>query len=147
MSLFRVTGMIDAPPSRVWDVLCDWEGSAAWMVDATTVEVLGPQREGVGTRVRAVTRVAGIPLTDQMVVIDWFPERLIQVRHERFPIIGPAWFALAPRNAGTHFEWGENLVPPLGKLGQAGAFVLRRPIEALLAKSLAKLKAVCEAGQ
>lgn len=144
MSLFRVTATIEAPPSRVWDVLLDWEGSEAWMVDATSVTVVSPQREGVGTRVRAVTKVAGIPLTDEMVVIDWFPERLIQVRHERFPILGPAWFALAPKGNGTHFEWGEDLDPPLGKLGEAGAFVLRTPIQALLAKSLAKLKRVCE---
>lgn len=145
MSLFRVLAHIDAPPPRVWDVLRDWEGSAQWMVDATTVEVLTDHREGRGTRVRSVTRIAGVPLTDEMVVTEWIPERLLQVRHEKFPIIGPAWFALSPAGRGTRFEWGENLRPPLGVLGEIGGAVLRTPIERVLAKSLNKLKQVCEA--
>ncbi|HVL88860.1 MAG TPA: SRPBCC family protein [Actinomycetota bacterium] len=146
MSLFRVIAHIDASPARVWDVLRDWEGSAEWMVDATTVEVIGEQREGAGTRVRAVTKIAGMPLTDEMVVTDWVPERLLQVRHEKFPIIGPAWFALAPAGRGTRFEWGEDLRPPLGKLGELGGAILRTPIERVLAESLHKLKRVCESG-
>ncbi|HEX9695905.1 MAG TPA: SRPBCC family protein [Actinomycetota bacterium] len=144
MSLFRVIAHIDAPPSRVWQVLRDWEGSAEWMVDMTTVEVIGERRDGPGTRVRSVTRIAGIPLTDEIVVTDWVPERLLQVRHEKFPIIGPAWFALAPAGRGTRFEWGENLRPPLGALGRIGGAILRTPIERVLARSLRKLKRVCE---
>jgi len=144
VSLFRVIAHIDAPPSRVWQVLRDWEGSAEWMVDMTTVEVIGERRDGPGTRVRSVTRIAGIPLTDEIVVTDWVPERLLQVRHEKFPIIGPAWFALAPAGRGTRFEWGENLRPPLGALGRIGGAILRTPIERVLARSLRKLKRVCE---
>ena len=84
--------------------------------------------------------------TDEMVVTDWVPERLLQVRHEKFPIIGPAWFALAPAGRGTRFEWGEDLRPPLGKLGELGGAILRTPIERVLAESLHKLKRVCESG-
>lgn len=145
MSLFAVATRIEAPVARVWDCLLDWEGSAAWMVDATTVEVVGTQRTGVGTRVRAVTRVAGFPLVDEMEVVGWWDQRVIQVMHHRAPIKGLAWFALSPvGTAATRFEWGEDLVPPLGVLGKAGAFALRPPIEALLRASARKLKAVAE---
>lgn len=135
MARFAVTLHIPAPPDRVWDVLVDWEGSAAWMVDATVVEVVGAQREGVGTRVRAVTRIAGVPLTDKMIVTGWEPLRLIQVIHVGWPIKGPAWFELAPEGAGTRFDWVEELDPPLGPLGESGARVLRRPIQAVLLAS------------
>ena len=144
MALFRVTTRIDAPPSRVWDVLCDWEGSAEWMVDATTVSVLSPQREGVGTRVRAITRIAGIALTDVMVVTRWEPPLLVEVQHVGRPIRGLAWFELTPDGRGTRFEWAEELDPPLGPLGELGGVVLRSPIERVLRKSLVKLRAVCE---
>lgn len=141
---FAVETFVDAPVSRVWEVLLDWEGSTEWMVDATTVEVIGSQREGVGTRVRAVTRVAGIPLTDVMVVSAWENERLIEVDHQRWPIKGPARFIIEPEGAGTRFIWEEDLTSPLGALGEFGGRVLRRPIEALLRKSLRKFRMVAE---
>lgn len=146
MAFFRVASLIEAPPSRVWDLLRDWEGSSAWMVDATTVEVVGPQREGVGTRVRAVTKIAGLPLQDRFTVTAWEPEKLLAIMHHRWPIRGPAWWEMQPVGGGTFFEWAEELDPPFGPLGEAGGVLLRRPIERVLAKSLRKLKALAEAG-
>jgi uncharacterized protein YndB with AHSA1/START domain len=141
---FEVALRIDAPIERVWDVLADWEGSAEWMVDATTVEVAGDQREGVGTRVRAVTRVAGVKLVDEMTVTRWEPPHVLIVRHHRAPIRGVAWWELQRDGDGTAFTWVEELDPPLGPLGELGGMVLRRPIESMLARSAAKLKAVAE---
>lgn len=145
MSLFRVTTHIGAPASRVWDVLTDWEGMTAWMVDATTVHVMGERRSGPGTRVRAVTVIAGLALTDEMEVVRWEPGRLVLVRHLRWPLRGPAWFQIAPTAFGTRFEWAEELDPPLGPLGEAGGLVLRRAIERVLARSVARLKRLVEA--
>jgi uncharacterized protein YndB with AHSA1/START domain len=141
---FEVVMHIAAPIERVWSLLADWEGSSEWMVDATTVEVLGDRREGVGTRVRAVTRIAGIPLTDEMTVTTWDPPAVMTVRHHRAPIRGIAWWELSPDGTGTHFEWIEELDPPLGPLGELGGLVLRRPIERVLARSAEKLKAIAE---
>ena len=114
------------------------------MVDATTVEVLGAQRTGTGTRIRAVTTVARYPLVDEMVVTRWVPESLIEVLHEGWPIRGIAWFEMRADGDGTFFEWAEELDPPLGPLGELGAHVLRRPLERMLATSLAKLRRLAE---
>jgi len=115
------------------------------MVDATTVEVLGETRRGIGTRVKAVTKIAGAPITDVMEVVGWEEGRLITVAHNGWPIRGLAWFELRPDpNGGTWFEWAEELDPPLGPLGELGGRVLKRPIERVLAKSAAKLKALAE---
>jgi len=140
---FRVITHIDAAPQRVWDLIADWEGSAEWMVDATTVEVLGEERE-LGARIRAVTRIAGIPLADVMTVTTWEPPRLLEVHHDGWPIKGPAWFMLTPDAGGTRFEWVEEVDPPLGPLGELGGRVLRAPIERVLRKSLAKLRRLAE---
>lgn len=144
MALLAVTTHVGASPARVWDVLLDWEGSAEWMVDATTVEVIGDQREGVGTRIRAVTRVAGAPLTDVMVVTRWEKERLIEVRHEGWPIRGVAWFEITPDGGGTRFEWAEELDPPLGPLGELGARLLRPSLERMLRASLSRFRRIAE---
>jgi len=146
MAFFRVAGYIEASVARVWDVLRDWEGSDAWMVDATSVEVVGEQREGVGTKVQAVTKIAGVPLTDRFTVTAWEPERLIAIMHHAWPIRGLAWWELSPTGSGTFMEWAEELDPPFGPLGEIGGTVLKRPIEKVLAKSFAKLKASAEAG-
>jgi len=98
----------------VWSLLEDWEGSAAWMVDATTVDVLEGPRRGVGTRIKAVTKIAGVPLTDLMEVVGWDDERSITVMHHGWPIRGIAWFELRPaKDGGTWFEWAEELDPHL----------------------------------
>lgn len=144
MAFLRAITHIEAPPSAVWALLLDWEGSAEWMVDATLVEVLGARREGVGTRIRATTNVAGISLTDLMEVTRWEEGRLIEVAHLGWPIRGIAWFEMRPDASGTWFEWAEELDPPLGPLGELGAAVLRRPLERLLRKSVARLKRLGE---
>jgi uncharacterized membrane protein len=147
VAFFRVLTRIQAPVERVWALLEDWEGSAAWMVDATTVEILSEQRRGVGTRVRAVTTIAGVPLTDVMEVVGWEEPRVITVMHEGWPIRGIAWFELRVHpDGGTWFEWAEELDPPLGPLGEIGGAILRRPIERVLAKSANKLKMLAENG-
>lgn len=144
MAFFRVADVIEAPRARVWDLLRDWEGSSAWMVDATTVRVLGHLREGVGTRVEAVTRIAGIPIKDRFTVTAWQPEQLIAIMHHRWPIRGLAWWELSDLGSATFMEWAEELDPPLGPLGEVGSVVLRRPIERVLAKSLRKLRRLAE---
>ena len=146
MAFFRVLVHVDAPPEKIWALLEDWEGSAVWMVDATTVRVLGEQKSGVGTSIEAITRIAGLPITDVMDVVAWEEPRVIAVQHKGWPIRGLAWFEIRPDPAGgSWFEWAEELDPPLGPLGELGGAILRRAIERVLRKSANKLKELAEA--
>ena len=144
MLLYRATVRIDAPSERVWEWLSNWDRSAEWIL-GTTVEVVGPQREGVGARTRAVTRIAGLKLHDEMTVTHWEPPRLLQVEHHRKPLLGDAWFEVVPVDSGSHVEWVEDLELPFGRLGELGGSVLRAPVEWGLRKSLTKLKRLVEA--
>ncbi len=146
MAFFRVLVRIGAPPERIWAFLEDWEGSAQWMVDATTVRVLSDRRTGVGTSIEAVTRIAGVPITDVMDVVAWEEPRVIAVQHKGWPIRGLAWFEIRPDpSGGSWFEWAEELDPPLGPLGELGGAILRPAIERVLRKSARKLKELAEA--
>ena len=146
MPRFAVSTTIDASPERVWALLGDWEGSEAWMVDATTVRVLSVEREGPGTRVEAITKIAGIPLKDVMTVRVWDAPHLMVVDHHHWPIRGVAWFELTPvAGARTRLDWVEEIDPPLGPIGELGGLLLKEPIEGVLAKSAAKLKKIVEA--
>ena len=143
MLLYRAVVRIDAPPERVWDWLRDWDRSSRWIL-GTTVEVVGVQREGVGARTRAVTRIAGIKLTDEMTVTRWDPPRLLEVRHHKRPVLGDAWFEVVPDGAGARVEWVENLELPFGKAGELAGNVARAPVEWGLKKSLSTLRDLIE---
>jgi hypothetical protein len=142
--LYRASVRIDAEPEQVWEWLSDWDRSSQWIL-GTTVEVVGSQREGAGARTRAVTRIAGIKLIDEMTVTRWEAPRLIQVEHHRKPVLGAAWFEIVPVDGGAQIEWVEDLQLPLGRLGELGGSMLRAPVEWGLRKSLTKLKRLVEA--
>ena len=59
MPLFEATYATAVPPERMWAALMEWEATSDWMFPPTEVEVIGEQRTGVGTRLRAVSTVAG----------------------------------------------------------------------------------------
>lgn len=146
MAFLRAVTHVEAPPKRVWDLVADWEGQTAWMVDATEIRVVGDVREGPGTCLVARTDVAGIEVDDPMVVTRWEPGRLVEVLHLGWPIRGVAWFEVAPTPYGARFEWAEELDPPLGPLGEIGGAVLRSALERMLRRSVANLKRLAEIG-
>lgn len=144
VAYLRAATHIAAPCKHVWDLLIDWEHSTAWMVDATSVTIIGEQREDVGTRMRAVSKVAGISLPDDMTVTRWEPHRLVEVTHTGWPIRGVGWFDLVATGAGCRFEWAEEIDPPLGPAGELGALLFRRYLNGMLRRSVAKLKRLAE---
>jgi carbon monoxide dehydrogenase subunit G len=136
---------IEAPVSAVWAVLLDWEGQAAWMVDARAVEVLSDRREGPGVVLSVATDIAGLVVTDTMETTEWEHERVIGVRHTGWLIQGVGAFELVPTAAGTHFTWWEEVEAPLGPLGEAAATLVVAPlVRRVFRRSLANLKRVSE---
>lgn len=138
---------VDAPPAVVWEVLTDWERQADWMVDAKAVEVLTPEREGVGVTIRVPTNLLGVTVQDVMRVTRWEEQRLLEVVHLGRVITGTGAFELqdAPRTGGTVLTWWEELDPPLGAFGEWGASTLLLPVLArLFRRSLGDLAKLAE---
>jgi uncharacterized protein YndB with AHSA1/START domain len=138
---------IAAPPEQLWAVLADWEAQPRWMADARSVTVLSPQRAGAGTVVRCMTDlIGGLVVTDDMVVTEWDPPRVLAIRHLGRIIRGVGAFELEPTAAGTRFTWWEEIDSPFWALGDALTTVAVVPlVRRVFERSLAELKRVAEA--
>lgn len=146
MARIEVVTHIEAPPLRVWDVLVDWERQAEWMDDASGVEVLSPQREGIGVLLRCRTNILGLTVNDDLVVNEWSPGALLGVRHLGRIIRGIAAFELEPTPHGTYVTWWEEADVPLGAVGEAIAPPVVVPwVRRVFRRNLANLKQTCEA--
>lgn len=140
MAYWRAALLIDAPPERVWNALLDWEANDRWIVPPTIVEVVGERREGIGTRLRAVSVIArALRLVDHMVVTNWIAEREIRVRHVGWMVRGDGIFRLMPQDGRTRFEWIEDLVLPLGVVGELLGLLLSPIAQRWLRRSCERL--------
>ncbi|TMK85239.1 MAG: SRPBCC family protein [Actinobacteria bacterium] len=122
----RMRARLDAPPAAVWAILADWERYPEWMPDVAWVRALGPER-GEGMRLAVRTKVLGIPLvTDEMVIGGWDPPRRMAIEH-RGLVEGPAEWLVEPADGGSVFTWNEELRMPPPILG-AVALLAYSPI-------------------
>ena len=112
-----LTREIAAPAERVWRLAVDWERQSAW-IPATTVRLLPGPREGLGTRVEAVTGVGPLRLlVDPMEVVEWDPPRLCVTRHDGNVLRGTGTFGVEPLGRDRcRFTWREDLELPGGPL-------------------------------
>lgn len=118
----EVTTHVEAPPSRVWDVLVSWEGQPRWLVGVRDVAVTSPHREGRDVTVRATTSVmAGLSVDDLMLVTRWDPPRALVVSHLGWPVHGVGAVELDPTPHGCVVTWWEELDVPFGAAGDAVA--------------------------
>lgn len=142
----EVVHHVAAPRQVVWDVLTAWERQPDWMLDAKAVEVLTPQREGMGVTLRCPTNLLGVTVQDLMRVTGWDPPRYLEVTHLGRIITGTAAFELEPDGVGaTTVTWWEEVDPPLGRLGAWGASTLVLPIlRRIFARSLRNLAVIAE---
>lgn len=111
------------PPEVVWELLTDWERQGEWMLEASDVEVIGRQREGVGVEARAKVRIAGITTRDRIRVTMWEPPRILVIEHLGW-VKGTGELQMVPIREGTRIRWRESLFPP-PRLGPVGAIGLR----------------------
>ncbi len=137
---------VAAPRQVVWDVLTTWERQPDWMLDAKAVEVLTPQREGPGVTLRCPTNLLGVTVQDVMRVTGWEEPRYLEVTHLGRIITGTAAFELEPDGDGaTWVTWWEDVVPPLGRVGEWGASTLVLPIlRRIFGRSLRNLAVMAE---
>jgi hypothetical protein len=125
----EVSATAAAPRSVVWDLLTAWERQPEWMVDARSVEVLTPRRTGVGVAIRCPTVLFGVTVDDVMRVTAWDPPARLEVVHLGRIITGTGGFALVEGADGTtRIDWWEQVTPPFGAVGEAGARHLVLPV-------------------
>ena len=138
---------VDAPRDLVWRLLTDWERQPEWMLDAKSVEVLTPQREGVGVTIRCPTNLLGVTVEDVMRVTAWRDQEELEVTHLGRVITGSGAFLLSDTtDGGTRVAWWEEVDPPLGALGEWGATTLVLPIlRRVFGRSLSRLARLAEA--
>jgi len=124
MSEIRVAIEIDAPPSRVWEVVEPVENHVDWMHDAVAIRFTGSQTRGVGTEFLCDTKVGPIKLVDRMEITEWTPGEVMGVRHSGL-VTGSGRFTLEPIDLGrrTRFVWQEELTFPWWLGGPVGAFI------------------------
>lgn len=138
---------VEARPEAVWEVLTDWERQSEWMLDARSVEVVTPHREGEGVTIVVPTNLLGFTVEDRMRVTGWEAPRRLEVIHLGRVIRGSGAFAIDELGPGrSRLTWTEEVDPPLGALGEWGASTLVRPVvERIFRRSLRNLAALAEA--
>lgn len=136
-----------APRPVVWRVLTDWERQPEWMLDARDVEVLTPQRTGVGVTIRCPTNLLGVVVQDVMRVTAWQEHERLAVTHLGRVITGSGAFVLSDTpDGGTRIVWWEQVHPPFGALGEWGASTLVLPVlRGVFGHSLGRLAHLAEA--
>ena len=140
-------GRLPASPSRAFEALAAWEAQARWMSDAAAVRVLGPRREGVGTRVAVRTRVLGIPLfTDVLEVTRWTSVVGLEVSHNG-PARGRGRWRLRPVPEGSEFLWDEDVRLPVPFLGELALLVYRPLLRHTMRRSIEHLAALLREAQ
>lgn len=124
MGAIHVAVEIDAPPSRVWEVIEPVERHVDWMHDAVAIRFETDQTRGVGTRFLCDTKVGPITLVDRMEITEWEPGLAMGVRHAGV-VTGTGRFTLTPIDLDrrTRFAWDEDLRFPWWMGGPVGAFV------------------------
>jgi carbon monoxide dehydrogenase subunit G len=142
---FEEQTVLKTDPSRVWDVLVDWEGQARWMPDVAWIRVVGSDRE-LGARLKVRTKVFGIPLaTDEVRVTAWEPPARLAVDHVGV-VMGVGEWHLEPTEAGTLFTWSEDFRMPPPLLGDIALWIYSPFQRAMLRRSIRNLKRLVEPG-
>jgi hypothetical protein len=134
---------VNAPPETVFAAATDWERQGEWIL-GTTVRIRHGDGRSVGSEVEAVTGIGGIGVTDRMQITVWAAPARCEVRHLGRVVRGTGIFAVAPRGRdGATFEWTEQLVVPLGALGELATTLVRPVFGWGLQRSLDRFAGFC----
>ena len=143
MRPFVVTRDCAHPPVAAWSRITDWSRHARW-VPLTTIEVVTPLPNGVGTVFNARTAVGPLGFDDPMEIVEWQPpsgDSPGRCRVEKRGTVMHGWAELAvqPTGAGSRATWTGAITParlpaftdPVSRLASTLLFgrLLRRLLE------------------
>jgi carbon monoxide dehydrogenase subunit G len=137
----RVEVDVDASPARVFDALTDWTHQGEWM-PGTHVRVIKGGGDAVGDEILARTalstgRLRRVGFDDPMRITRWEPGVRCDVLHLGRVVRGTGAFLVEPRGTGTsRFSWVEWIDLPLGRFGELGFRLARKPTEFALGIAL-----------
>jgi Polyketide cyclase / dehydrase and lipid transport len=127
-----------ATEDRVWAVLEDWRRYPEWMPDVAWVRLRG-DKEGLGMRLAVRTKVLGVPLvTDELVITAWEPPWRMAIEHCGL-VRGVGEWRLEAIGGGTRFTWTEDLRMPPPVLGGIALFAYSPVLRHNFRQSLHKL--------
>ncbi|MGY9073419.1 MAG: phosphotransferase [Acidimicrobiales bacterium] len=138
---------LPASPEVVWEYIRDIGRHVEWMHDASSIDFVGEQREGVGTTFDCLTAFGPLRTVDRMEIVAWVPNQTMGVRHAGL-VTGEGEFTLTVTNEDTtRFQWAEELSFPIwmgGRLVELAAkpvleFVWKRNLLGLRSRIIAEL--------
>ena len=109
MTTLSVSIDIDAPASRTWAFVTDWDRQGEWM-PMTEVRVSADAPMGVGAKISARSGVGPASFVDPMVVDVWDPPRRCEVVHLGKIVTGRGVFTVEELAGNrSRFTWQEQL--------------------------------------
>lgn len=112
--------LINAPATKVWEAIADWEGQSKWMLQTKVIRT-SEIAEGVGVQIEAFTgplhriypRFKSIGLLDLMEVTRWEPPHRCDVIHYGKVLKGSGTFeVIALDSEHATFAWSEEVQAP-----------------------------------
>lgn len=143
MTVIETQIHIRATPDAVWAFLVDWEHLDRWMKEASHFEVIGAQREGVGTLAKARVKIAGISTNDRIRVSRWEPPHVLEIQHLGW-VKGSGLLVCSPEGNYSSVGWTESLIAPWGPLGRLGLAIVKPLMRRIFQRDLLLLKGLVE---
>lgn len=117
-----VSTIIDKSLNDVWSEVSILKNHTNWMKDAVNIEFLDEKTQGLGTKMKVLTKVGPIKLFDYMTVTEWIDKKSIGVDHVGI-VTGKGKFTLEELSSEqTKFTWKETLKFPIYLAGPIGEF-------------------------
>ena len=127
------------PRQRVWDAVADLASHPVWMRDARSLDFVGEQRRGAGTRMRVTTRVGPLRTVDVMEVVGWDEGTSIDVAHQGL-VRGRGSLSVRGNDAGVAVTWVEDLTFPWWLGAGLTAWLVRPFLAAIWGGNLERLE-------
>ena len=140
MTRIAVSKTMPIPRQRVWDAVADLASHPVWMRDARSLDFVGEQRRGAGTRMRVTTRVGPLRTVDVMEVVGWDEGTSIDVAHQGL-VRGRGRLSATPDDGDTLVSWVEELSFPWWLGGGLTAWLARPLLAAMWRGNLERLEA------
>ncbi|MDA9275663.1 hypothetical protein N9Q11_01805 [Acidimicrobiia bacterium] len=140
----NVSITINKSIDEVWNEVSILKNHTNWMKDAVSIEFLNDKTQGLGAKMKVLTKVGPIKLFDYMTVTEWIDKKSIGVDHVGI-VTGKGKFTLREiTEEKTDFQWEETLRFPIYLAGPVGEFFGSPVLKLIWRNNLKGLKELFE---